>query len=286
MQSRDNCLKAIIKWAENADNVQALIQTGSLARKDNSSDDLSDIDIEIIVSDPKSLMKDDQWMHEFGELITVLRLDPDEHQAWATRLAIYNNGVKIDFTLAGIDRIHHMAESGILDELYERGYRVLFDIMSITQVLPVSTYGFPVRQLPSQYEFKTSVEEFWFEAFHIPKYLSRGELWLIKFRDNTMKELLMCMLEWHALARNNESIDLWHNGLHLKEWTDSQTWTELQNTFGRFDTSDALRAFEATTQLYGRLGREVAQIIGFDYPQECETRITELNRKVLSQHIL
>ncbi|AOM39798.1 hypothetical protein [Xenorhabdus hominickii] len=37
----DNCLKDIIKWAENAVNVQALIQTGSLTRKDNSSDDLS-----------------------------------------------------------------------------------------------------------------------------------------------------------------------------------------------------------------------------------------------------
>ncbi|MDC9596642.1 aminoglycoside 6-adenylyltransferase [Xenorhabdus anantnagensis] len=285
MQPRDNCLTAIIKWAENADNVQALIQTGSLARKDNSSDDLSDIDIEIITSDPALLMKDEQWMHQFGELITVLSLDPDEHQKWATRLAIYNSGVKVDFTLTGIDRVRHMADSGMLDDLYERGYRILLDKTSITQGIPASTYGFPVRQLPSQNEFKISVEEFWFEAFHIPKYLARGELWLVKFRDNTMKELLMCMLEWHALARNNKPTDLWHNGLHVREWVDSQTWAELQNTFGRFDTSDALRAFEATTQLYGRLGREVAQYAGFDYPQECETRITELNRKILSQHL-
>ncbi|PHM28547.1 hypothetical protein XIS1_970002 [Xenorhabdus innexi] len=47
----------------------------------------------------------------------------------------------------------------------------------------------------------------------------------------------------------------------------------------------ALRSFNAMTQLYGRLGREVAQYIGLDYPQECETRITEINQAVLSQYM-
>ncbi|PHM28546.1 aminoglycoside 6-adenylyltransferase [Xenorhabdus innexi] len=237
MELRDNCLKGIIKWAESVDHVQALIQTGSLARKDNSSDDLSDIDIEIITSNPALLMQDRRWLYEFGELITVLSFDPDEHQEWATRLAIYSNGVKIDFTLAGIERVRHMADEGILDELYGRGYTILLDKSSVTQGIPAPAYTFPVRTLPSQSEFTASVEEFWFEAFHIPKYLARGELWLVKLRDNTMKELLLCMLEWHALARHSSTIDVWHNGLHVREWTDSQTWDELQSTFGRFDAS-------------------------------------------------
>ncbi|WP_339056732.1 aminoglycoside 6-adenylyltransferase [Candidatus Regiella endosymbiont of Tuberolachnus salignus] len=284
MKSQDEDLEAIVKWAKNADGVQALIQTGSLARNDNSADILSDIDIEIITSNPEVLMNDDQWMNKIGELITVLRLDPNSDQEWATRLAIYRDGVKVDFTLAGIERVRGMADEGKLCELYERGYRILLDKTAITAGLPATSYGFPGRTLPSQYSFRTSVEEFWFEAFHIPKYLARGELWMVKLRDNTMKELLLCMLEWHAIACSPKPVDIWHNGLRMHEWVAPQTWIELQETFGQFDATDAQRAFEATIQLYGRLGREVAEYTGLCYPQECENRIKTLNRKLLSQH--
>lgn len=282
MKSHDERLEAIVKWAKDADGVQALIQTGSLARNDNSADVFSDIDIEIITSSPEILMNDDQWMNEIGELITVLRLDPDIDQEWATRLAIYSDGVKVDFMLAGTERVRNMADKGSLCELYERGYHIVLDKTAITVGLPAPSYDFPGGTLPSQYSFKASVEEFWFEAFHLPKYLARGELWMVKRRDNTMKDLLLCMLEWHPLALSHKPVDIWHNGLRMYEWVDPQTWIELQETFGQFDATDAQRAFEATIQLYGRLGREVAEYTGLYYPQECENHIKTLNRNFLS----
>lgn len=280
-QLRDNCLQSIINWAKN-NNVQALIQTGSLARKDGSVDEFSDIDIEIITVSPADLMKDDQWLYDIGELVTVLRLDPEEGQEWATRLAIYRGGVKVDFTLAGVERITQMANKCQLDDLYERGYNVIFDNMGITKNLPLPSYGKPSTNLPSYKEFLASVEEFWFEASHIPKYLARGELWLVKQRDWNTKELLLTMAEWHAVASSSGTVDVWHNGLHLQEWLDPKSWKEVQETFSRFDASDAKRAFEATVKLYARLGKELAHYLGFEYPQECETQICMINDKILS----
>jgi hypothetical protein len=35
---------------------------------------------------------------------------------------------------------------------------------------------------------------------HIPPYLARGELWVVKFRDGTMKRMLLRLVEWDALA--------------------------------------------------------------------------------------
>ncbi len=72
---------------------------------------------------------------------------------------------------------------------------------------------------------------------------------MVKLRDNTMKELLLCMLEWHAIARSPKPVDIWHNGLRMHEWVAPQTWIELQKTFGQFGATDAQRAFEATIQL-------------------------------------
>ncbi|HEJ9067491.1 TPA: aminoglycoside 6-adenylyltransferase [Serratia marcescens] len=280
---RDEYLLSIINWAKN-NNVQALIQTGSLARKDGSVDELSDIDIEIITQTPSDLMNDDQWLHEIGELVTVLCLDPDAGQQWATRLAIYKGGIKVDYTIAGLERINKMVREAQLDDLYERGYNVVFDVTDLTNNLPSPSHGKPLVKLPSNMEFLASVEEFWFEASHIPKYLARGELWLVKQRDWNTKELLLTMVEWHTIASSSGAIDVWHNGLRLQEWLDPKAWEEIQDTFSHFDARDAQRAFDATVKLYARLGKELADCLGFDYPHECEKEISAVNSKILSTY--
>lgn len=271
--TRSEILNAIVSWATGHKGVEALVHTGSLVRPDNRADEFSDLDIEIIAVRPASLAANDKWLAEIGELITVLRLDED--QDWPTRLAIFEGGVKVDFTVAGRRRIADMIKSG-LDPLYERGYRVLLDKAGITKDLPAASHRFPVVSLPSAEKFRERVEEFWFEAFHVPKYLARGELFLVKQRDWTMKELLLEMIEWHAIATNSKPVDVWHIGTRLKEWTDPETWGALQETFGRFDAEDQKRAFEETAKLYGRLGREVAAHAGFHYPQQVEDKIRAL----------
>lgn len=270
---RAELLRSIVSWAEGSEVVMALIQTGSLARRDKLADAFSDLDIEIITTDPTVLAAKDDWLSAIGDVITVLHLDED--QEWPTRLAIFGSGVKVDFTLARDARLEDMSENK-LDPVYDRGYRVLLDKTGVTKELPAPSYGFPALPLPSPQRFRERVEEFWFEAFHIPRYLARGELFLVKQRDWTMKELLLEMIEWHAIARNAEPVDIWHIGTRIHEWVDKRSLEELQTTFGRFDAEDAKRAFEATILLYGRLGLEVAERAGFDYPQEVEDKIRAL----------
>ncbi|WP_054309192.1 aminoglycoside 6-adenylyltransferase [Mesorhizobium sp. 1M-11] len=271
--TRTDVLNAVVAWATGHEGVEALIHTGSLVRTDNRADEFSDLDIEIIAARPDNLSSNDKWLTEIGELITVLRLDED--QDWPTRLAIFEGGVKVDFTIAGLRRVADMIRSG-LDPLYERGYRILLDKTGLTKDLPPPSHQFPAAPLPSSEKFRERVEEFWFEAFHVPKYLARGELFLVKQRDWTMKELLLEMIEWHAIATNSKPVDIWHIGTHLREWTDTETWRDLQETFGRFDADDQKRAFEETVKLYGRLGREVAARAGFHYPQQVEDKIRAL----------
>jgi aminoglycoside 6-adenylyltransferase len=275
--ARDSILEAIITWAQECSLARTLILTGSLARQDDLIDDLSDIDVEIISADPAELMASNAWLSNIGSLITVLVLDPSPEQRWATRLAIYTHGVKVDFTLAGLERIKEMVAAEKLDPLYERGYQVLVDKDGTTNRLPRAMRTLPTPTAPSQDEFNASVEEFWFEAFHVPKYLIRNELWLVKNRDRTMKDLLLRMLEWHATNRNN-AIDTWHIGTRLSEWVDAQTLSDICKTYGRFDKIDAVRAFEETTLLYSRLGREAAEAMGLTYPRHVEEKIMEICR--------
>lgn len=274
---RSERLASIRAWAAAQDDVRSLVHTGSLARRDGQADAFSDLDLEIISRNPVRLTESDAWIHEVGAPITILRLDAEDGQEWPTRLVIFEHGIKVDFTIAGVQRLEKMSGPAGLDEVYERGYNILLDKDGVTKTLPAPRFTAPAPGFPSEARFRERVEEFWFEAFHVPRYLARGELYLVKQRDWTMKELLLEMLEWRAWARSQGAVDVWRLGKGIRSWTDNAAWTELHETFGRFDAQDARRAHDATTRLYGRLAREVAGMKGWAYPDRVERLISALD---------
>ena len=244
--------------------------TGSRARQAATIDAFSDFDIEIIAATPGDLVEDESWLSAFGDLWVCLRLG--EGQDYPTRLAIYAEG-KVDFSLCGPGRITTMVDDAALDPLYERGYEVLLDKQDLTSNLPKATGAGPMRGLPSCEQFTAAVEEFWFEAAHIPKYLLRDELWVVKFRDWTMKELLRRMIQWHALTVD-DAVDLWHLGIGMKHWAASETWNDLGEVFARFDAADSWRGLHATIELFRRLALDVAEALGCAYPHGLDANIS------------
>ena len=260
--------ESIVHWAGDDPNVIALIETGSTSRRDGQEDEFSDLDLEVIAADPGRLARHDGWFRNFAVVWVVLRFD---ERRFPTRLVVYDGGPKVDYTLAGADRLGDMREG--LDSLYERGYEVLLDKQGVTEQLPRATGAFPIIAAPSEEEFSFTVEEFWFEATHMPRYLSRGDLWVVKFRDWTMKRDLLRMLEWRAIAESAEPVDVRYIGTRMREWVDAATWCHLHEIFGHFAEDDAWRALLATTQLFGRVSRDVAATNGFEYPLELEQQI-------------
>ena len=265
-------IERLMAWAEAEDNIRALIQTGSIARQDGSADRLSDRDIEIIAGDREPLLADDAWFHDIGPVMVALRLENGDF--FDTRLVFFEGGRKIDFTVADRSRLDVMIGTNRLDDLYERGYRVLLDKDGLAAALPPAIGSSPRRPLPTPAEFAATVNEFWFEVAHMPMYLMRGELWVVKFRDWTMKEMLLRMLEWHALATRGPETDTWYIGTKLRRWTDAETWDEIHEVFARFDRADSWRGLVATMTLFTRLTRETAAALGLSYPVRAEQSVT------------
>jgi aminoglycoside 6-adenylyltransferase len=265
-------LASIIAWAEGDANVRALIMTGSRARIGAAPDEFSDFDIEIVADRPDVLTGDDAWFRSFGRV--WVHLPTVIGPGYETRLVFYEGGMKVDFSLCGRERVDAMVAAKALDDLYERGYRVLADKDGMTAGLPGATGAFPAKERPDQAEFAATVEEFWFEAAHIPRYILRGELWVVKFRDWTMKEMLLRVLEWHAAALSEHPVDVWHIGTHMSAWVDEETRRELRSTFAVFDEQSSWRALLATTSLFRRLATETAEALGLRYPAEADEGIS------------
>jgi aminoglycoside 6-adenylyltransferase len=271
-QSDQLLLQRIKDWSKANDNVVALIMTGSHARGDNRVDQLSDLDLEIIADQPSGLANDNSWFSQFDNILVSQAFN--EGQEYPTRLVFYEGGTKVDFTLASTKRLTDMIQNRRLDGLYERGYRVIIDKRGITKDLPAPSGQFPIVTGPTQAEFTAAVEEFWFEAAHIPRYLSRNELWVTKFRDWTIKENLLKMLEWHAIVTRKEPIDVWYIGSHMEEWVDPEIWRELRSVFSHFDPKDSWRGLLATINVFRRLATETANRAGLDYPNEIDRCVT------------
>ena len=263
----------LMTWAETDDNIRAVIQTGSSSRGPDQADRFSDRDIEIIARETAPLLADDAWIHDVGQVMVAEYLDNGPNDPH-TRLVFFEGGRKIDFSIAGRSRLDEMTETGQLNDLYERGYWVLLDKDGLAARLPDPTGAAPRKPLPSAADFAETVSVFWFEAAHLPTYLVRGELWVVKFRDWTMKELLLRMLEWHALATRSPETDTWYFGTKMRRWVDDKTWAEVGQVFSRFDRADPWRGLVAMMTLFTRLTHETAAVLGLDYPVESERAVS------------
>ncbi|ONI75203.1 hypothetical protein ALI144C_41420 [Actinosynnema sp. ALI-1.44] len=241
-------LARVLDFAEHHEGIEAVVQTGSRARG-LRVDSLSDLDIELIGPGAPLLAGDDEWLAAIAPTLVSIHLDneEDDEPGWPTCLAVFAEGRKVDFTLAGTERLVAMREHG-LDELYGRGYVVHFDRTGIAAELSPSHPTPPVREAPDAEDFEVNQREFWFEATQVPIYAARGDLWPALSRLAEIRDLMLTMLEWYA-ATGSEPVDTWHNGHHIAEWLGADH-SRIPETFARYEADDIIRALRAAADLY------------------------------------
>ncbi|WP_280410033.1 aminoglycoside 6-adenylyltransferase [Nocardia brasiliensis] len=263
----DGFVVRVVEWARGRGDVRVVLRTGSRGRVDGAVDALSDHDVEVFTTDPELYAGDDGWVRELGEVWVNVELEgPYDNPA---HLVFFEGGVKADFQILPVDLLCEFAADG-LDELHERGYQVLFDRDGIAARLPAATGASPVVVLPDQQEFTAHCAEFWFEIAHLPRYLARGDHWVVRSRDQETKDLLLTMIEWHAVAHHGAGHDVWHGGTKMRDWAAPGVWQRVEAIFA---IGDPLRQAQATADLFAELARAVAASQGLDYPAAAEKAV-------------
>lgn len=262
----EQLLQKICNWAGTQHDVRVLILTGSYAR--GRADQLSDFDIEVFARDPEWYVRSDSWMSEIGPMLMYLPLHSDA--GYPTRLTMFKDGLKVDFTICSVAVLADMVDSRKLPPLYNRGYRVLVDKDRLTSRLPTASLKPIVTGAPTEAELTNVVQEFWFEAYHVAKYLKRDDLWAAKFRDWGLKGLLLKMLEWHEKSLHGWDYDTEHLGIRMKEWGEPNIWARLKRIFARFDSRDSWRALRATMSVFREIAQDTASRLRYRYPGEVD----------------
>ena len=276
----NNFLQKILSWAENDDSIRMLMQTGSHTRIDNTVDELSDFDIEVFARNMGKFSESDSWMKKIAEVWVSLPLtntvgDP-------TRLVIFRDGVKVDFTFNQLKEVERIKKDGY-DDYLNKGFKILLDKDSLAKDLPPPSYKIQLAKKPTQQEFTALVDEFFFEAYHIPKYAKRGSLWTVKMRDWGLKELLLKMIEWYEKSLHGFDYDTWYTGHKIEKWAEKDLYEELKNIFAHFDKEDSLKALDATIVLFRGIAKKAAKNLGYTYPEAVDENLSGYIKNITNE---
>ena len=266
-------------WAAQQPAIRAALVAGSLARSVQPADEWADLDLEIFVGDFQPYFEDTAWLHQFGTLWVCLHVPTGDGDPQL--LTVYDGGHKVDFTFFRVDELARLVDTQTLFDSQQRGYRVLLDKDGLATHLPTPLDDPPLPTPPAEDEFLATVNAFWFGAIYVAKQIRRRNLWVVKYRDWTMKVQLLTMLEWHAQIVHRH--DTWHDGHFMPLWVDEATWTAIQGIFGHLDANDSWRALLATMRLFSTLAQATAQQVDYPYPYDLENNAASYIRQLQAE---
>lgn len=269
MQESINTFKLFFCLAEKNDNIRAALLTSSRANNNAKKDFLSDYDIELYVKNIEIIEEGDEWIASLGPIMTRWPLYPRAtlNQNWITRLFLFENGTRIDLQIT----------SNINERLknIDYGYRVLIDKDNILNNLPEPTHSQFNIQMPTKDEYEILVNDFWWDATYVPKYLWRDELPSAKamMGRSVHDKLLIKIIEWYIGFNNNWNVSAGIFGRHFKTLLEQDLWEEYLKTLSGADIEDNWNSFFASVDLFTKLARKIGKELGYDYPDELENKM-------------
>lgn len=271
--------KELIKWAQSEESIEALVLVGSRGTCQRV-DTLSDYDLAVFCNSTEPFIKSNRWISHIAKVWVWV---PDsfmcEKTLIPTRLVIFEGGVKVDFAFYPTEMLQTVSQESKLPQGFDYGYTILLDKENLTKNMPQPSGAALQIPLPSDKEFTDLVQEFWFEIYHVAKYIKRHDLWSVKFRMGGIYDhYLIKMICWNEVSKGKATHSL---GKHLSSWADPKILKALDNVFGHFDADDSQKALFATMDLFRNLSKETASKLNLMYPSEPDQALTQFIQDLL-----
>ena len=284
-QAYERLAERFSAWAQGEEDIRAVIVVGSRARTDHPADEWSDLDIGVVTTNPRRYCESSDWLQHVGA-VWLTFVEPTADGRSMERRVLFEGGLDVDFASLPADMFHQMAAMGMpadIADVVRRGVRILVDKDGLAASLQPPSLEPPLPEPPSQADFDEVVHDFWYHAVWTAKHLRRGELWWAKSGcDNSLKERLRRMMEWHARAVQGQAHDTWLRGRFLEEWADARAVAGLREAFAHYDGEDIWRALFVTMDLFRWLAMETAERLGLAYPMLGDERATTLVKQLFA----
>lgn len=270
MMIKNHYLDSVLSWANTQDDIRAVVVTGSLSRNDGSTDEWSDLDVELICTHLSDERLASDWLDDIGEV--WIRFPADTLSPF--RLVWFAGGNKVDFQLQTVAQKQAMISSQELSDEYKRGYIVALDKDNLFAEIPSTPRIFPQSDPPNPEQVHQVLNEFWFEAIHVAQFIRRREFWVVKFRDWTMKCDLLQLIEWHTQLTRDDAPNTWIIGKRIHQWADEHTYQEVQKIWSGWSAEACWTSLLVMLKLFTQLSKELTAQLNYPYPEETYHAIT------------
>jgi len=275
--------RRIIQWARMNDAVRAVLLTSSRTNSNAPLDALSDHDVILYVTDADHFDAQDRWLTEFGDVLVQFR-EPRTHDGMPeySRLVLYTDGTKIDFTIISVEHLRLVTTTTTLPDYLDVGYSVLVDKVGLTDKLAAPSYRAHIPAKPTEAAYRALVEEFWWETTYVAKNLWRDELLQARYCfDSVMRhQLLRRMLEWYIETQRDWSWKPGVFGKGMKRVLPPANWQAVEETFAGASIEENWQALFRMTALFREIATETATQLGFAYPQGLDDGVTRYLQKI------
>lgn len=269
----EKIIKEFFRWAKKQTDIRSVVL---VSRPDGPWPDL---DFVIFADQPGNYLYPGTWTENFGKVVLTFA-GPSAGGVLTSRRAMYAGGIEVNFVFLPLETISELLDGTVtppLRDILAGGARILFDKDGMIEQLIKKGVKKPFFRTPSAEEFYNRINDFLLHAVWTAKYLNRGELWRAKAAcDGYLKDILRTTLEWHTRIRKGKKFDPWLHDQALEEWADPRIVQELAGSFARYEIDDVWRALTNTMDLFRWVAKDIAQALGYSYPDEADKYITAI----------
>lgn len=275
MRSSNEIIEQVRQLARNDNRIRAAVQRGSRVNPASMRDELTSFVFVFAVTNLEDFTDSVEFVAGFGKPVII-------HSTYDNPLKRKEDFIEINaymetgelFTcifreVEGFDAYIRKDSETVL----------LMDKDACTQPLPLPTdISYRVMK-PSKKEFEHTCMDFFMQLIYVTKGLHRDQILYAIAEHDKARRLVMKMAAWYVATKSDNRFNSGKNGKNLHIYLPEEYWEMLMKVFPSIDTNEMWSAAFNSATLFRRLGMEIAQELGFNYPKNEDVGVVKLMRE-------
>ena len=276
MRNEEQVLKQILDFAQNDENIRAVIMNGSRVNPNIQHDIFCDYDIICFVHDLEMYVRDKSWIPYFGEWVIMQFNRHDEQpENQYVYLMQFADGVRIDLSFARMNMIESSLEDSLTVVLLDKD-------QSIPASLDPNESSY-ITKKPNQAEYDLVVNEFWWVSTYVAKAIWRNEPVTAKYLfEVIVRDCLNRMVAWYIAMQQDWQINVGKMGKKFGSLLPTEVWQELLLTYPGIEEDALWQALFRAGNLMRKFGVAVAENLKYTYHDQEDERVTTYLHKVMN----
>lgn len=275
MRSEDQVLQQILDFANQDENIRAVILNGSRVNPNIEKDIFCDYDIVCFAHDLDKYIDNQSWISLFGDLVIMqFNRHDDFPQDQYVFLMQFTDGVRIDLSFANLSMIDQSIEDSLTVVLLDKDN-------CIPAVPPPDESGY-ITKKPTQAEYDLMVNEFWWVSTYVAKSLWRSEPTTAKYLfEVIVRDCLNKMVVWFIAMQHDWHINAGKMGKKFGKLLPFELWQELLSTYPGIEEEEIWQALFRAGTLMRKMSIPVAESLGYVYHYQEDERVTAYLQQVM-----